>query len=95
MPWLGIYLPSALLIAGFMRWIGRYGWLLTLAISIGLPILIYLTFENGSWCRCPRARSRTGSGSRTGKNGDGSMEGIGDLMHGFAVVLSWTNFSTC
>lgn len=44
-PWLGIYVASALLIAGFMRWIGRYGWLLTLAISIGLPALAYVTFE--------------------------------------------------
>lgn len=44
-PWIGIYIASALLIAGFMRWIGRYGWLLTLAISIGLPVLTYVTFE--------------------------------------------------
>ena len=44
-PWLGIYLASALLIAGFMRWIGRYGWLLTSAISIGLPVIVYITFE--------------------------------------------------
>jgi putative tricarboxylic transport membrane protein len=44
-PFLGIYVSSALLIAGFMRWIGRYSWLLTLAISIALPILIYVTFE--------------------------------------------------
>jgi putative tricarboxylic transport membrane protein len=44
-PWLGIYVASALLIAGFMRWIGRYGWLLTAAISIGLPIVVYITFE--------------------------------------------------
>lgn len=44
-PWLGIYLSSALLIAGFMRWLGRYSWLLTLCISVGLPILIYVTFE--------------------------------------------------
>ena len=44
-PWLGIYLASALLIAGFMRWIGRYGWLLTLTISIALPVLTYVTFE--------------------------------------------------
>ena len=44
-PWLGIYVASALLIAGFMRWIGRYGWLLTAAISIGLPIIVYITFE--------------------------------------------------
>jgi putative tricarboxylic transport membrane protein len=44
-PWIGIYVASALLIAGFMRWIGRYGWLLTAAISIGLPIIVYITFE--------------------------------------------------
>ena len=44
-PWLGIYLASALLIAGFMRWIGRYGWLLTLSIAIGLPLVTYVTFE--------------------------------------------------
>jgi putative tricarboxylic transport membrane protein len=44
-PWLGIYLASALLIAGFMRWIGRYGWPLILAVSIGLPVIIYVTFE--------------------------------------------------
>jgi putative tricarboxylic transport membrane protein len=44
-PWLGIYIASALLIAGFMRWIGHYGWLLILAISIGLPVITYVTFE--------------------------------------------------
>ena len=44
-PWLGIYLASALLIAGFMRWIGHYGWSLILAISIGLPVITYITFE--------------------------------------------------
>ena len=45
-PFLGIYVSSALLIAGFMRWLGRYGWLMTLVISIALPILIYFTFED-------------------------------------------------
>ena len=45
-PFLGIYLASALLIAGFMRWLGRYGWMLTLAVAILLPILIYVTFED-------------------------------------------------
>lgn len=45
-PFLGIYVASALLIAGFMRWIGRYGWPLTLVVAIALPILIYMTFEN-------------------------------------------------
>jgi hypothetical protein len=44
-PLLGIYVSSTLLIAGFMRWLGRYGWTLTLIISIALPVLIYFTFE--------------------------------------------------
>ena len=38
-------LASGLLIAGFMRWIGRYGWVLTLVVSLGLQIVTYVTFE--------------------------------------------------
>jgi len=45
-PWLGIYVSSALLIAGFMRWLGRYGWLVTVIVSVALSVLIYVTFEN-------------------------------------------------
>jgi len=44
-PWLGIYLASALLVAGFMRWIGRYSWTMVAIISIALPIVAYITFE--------------------------------------------------
>jgi hypothetical protein len=44
-PLLGIYVSSALLVAGFMRWIGRYAWPLTLCIAIALPVLTYVTFE--------------------------------------------------
>ena len=50
-PWTGIYLASALLIAGFMRWIGHYGWPLIAAISIGLPVITYVTFE--TWFLVP------------------------------------------
>ena len=50
-PWLGIYLASALLIAGFMRWLGRYGWLLSVFISVVLPVVIYVTFEK--WFMVP------------------------------------------
>jgi hypothetical protein len=45
-PFLGIYVSSVLLIAGFMRWLGHYRWPLTLVVSIALPILIYFTFED-------------------------------------------------
>ena|SRR5688572_7798373 len=44
-PWLGIYVSSAVLIVGFMRWLGRYGWPLCLGIGLGLQVVIYVTFE--------------------------------------------------
>jgi hypothetical protein len=44
-PWLGIYLASALLMVGFMRWLGRYAWLRTVVISVGVQIALYVVFE--------------------------------------------------
>jgi hypothetical protein len=44
-PWIGIYVASALLIAVFMKWLGRYGWGLVLAISIGMPVITFVVFE--------------------------------------------------
>ena len=46
MSFIGLYVASFLLIAGFMRWVGRYNWLLIAAISIGVPVIAYVTFEN-------------------------------------------------
>ena len=45
LPYLGIYLTSAVLIAAFMKWLGKYAWGLTLAVSIGVPIVTYVMFE--------------------------------------------------
>jgi putative tricarboxylic transport membrane protein len=44
-PWIGIYVASILLIAVFMRWLGRYGWGMIAAISVGVPVVIFLIFE--------------------------------------------------
>ena len=44
-PWIGIYLSSAALIGLFMRWFGRYGWVLVLAIAIGVPLVTFVVFE--------------------------------------------------
>jgi putative tricarboxylic transport membrane protein len=44
-PWIGIYVASALLIAVFMRWLGRYGWGLVAAISLGVPLVTFVVFE--------------------------------------------------
>jgi putative tricarboxylic transport membrane protein len=44
-PRIGIYVASALLIAVFMRWLGRYGWNLIAAVSVGVPFIFFLLFE--------------------------------------------------
>lgn len=44
-PYLGIYVCSALLIAVFMRWFGKYKWLLVIAISIVVPVMTFFMFE--------------------------------------------------
>jgi hypothetical protein len=44
-PWIGIYVASALLIAVFMRWLGRYGWAMVAAVAIGVPLVCFVVFE--------------------------------------------------
>jgi putative tricarboxylic transport membrane protein len=43
--WLGIYVASALLIGFFMRRHGKYGWLATAAVSLGVPLFFFFVFE--------------------------------------------------
>jgi hypothetical protein len=52
-PWypLGIYVPSALFIAAFMRFLGKYGWLRIAIISIGVMVAFFLMFE--IWFQVP------------------------------------------
>jgi len=44
-PWLGIYLPSALLIAWFMWRQGRYGWPMLLGLPPAVSVFLFLLFE--------------------------------------------------
>lgn len=44
-PWLGFYVASFLLIAVFMRWLGKYRWEMVAAVSIGVPVAAFLMFE--------------------------------------------------
>ena len=52
-PWygLGIYVPSALFIAFFMRFLGKYGWLKIAAVSVGTMVAFFLMFE--VWFKVP------------------------------------------
>ncbi|MCC6194362.1 MAG: tripartite tricarboxylate transporter TctB family protein [Burkholderiales bacterium] len=42
---IGIYVASAIYIAGFMLFQGKYKWLPTLCVSVGVPVAIFLLFE--------------------------------------------------
>ena len=42
---IGIYVASLLLIGYFMRRHGKYGWLPTAAVSIGVPVVFFVVFE--------------------------------------------------
>jgi hypothetical protein len=44
-PVIGMYVSSALLIAVFMKWIGRYSWPMVLIIAAGVPVLTFILFE--------------------------------------------------
>jgi len=44
-PFIGIYVSSALLIAAFMLTIGRYSVWFTLPVAIGVPLATFLMFE--------------------------------------------------
>ena len=44
-PWLGLYVSSFLLITGFMKWLGRYSWALTLGVAGGVVVVAFMMFE--------------------------------------------------
>ena len=41
----GIYVASGVLIAFFMRWFGRYSWLMAIAVGVLVPVLCFFMFE--------------------------------------------------
>lgn len=45
LPGLGIYVASAIFVAFFMRWLGKYPWWKVAAVSLGNSVVFYLIFE--------------------------------------------------
>jgi putative tricarboxylic transport membrane protein len=46
-PGLGIYVASVLFVIGFMRWLGKYSWLKSVLVSVGVALFFFLMFEVG------------------------------------------------
>ncbi len=49
--WLGIYVASAVFVAFFMRWLGKYAWWLVAAVSLGNSAFFFAVFE--IWFKIP------------------------------------------
>jgi hypothetical protein len=49
--WTGIYLASAVFIAFFMRWLGKYAWWKVAVVSVGTVVAFFLIFE--IWFQVP------------------------------------------
>ena len=49
--WIGIYVASALFVALFMRWLGKYAWWKVGAVSVGNSVVFFLIFE--VWFKIP------------------------------------------
>ena len=58
-PTLGIYVPSAMLIALFMKWLGKYRWFIVAAVSIGVPVANFLVFEKWFLVSLPKGPLET------------------------------------
>jgi len=53
-PFLGLYLPGALLIGYFMRRHGSFGWPTLISVAAGVPVVFFLIFER--WFLVPLAK---------------------------------------
>jgi putative tricarboxylic transport membrane protein len=42
---IGIYVASALFIAVFMRWLGKFRWHVTMLVSLAVPFALFVIFE--------------------------------------------------
>jgi hypothetical protein len=49
--WAGIYVASAVFVAFFMRWLGKYPWWKVAAVSIGNSAVFFVIFE--MWFKVP------------------------------------------
>lgn len=45
MDFMGMYVASAVLIAGFMKFLGKYGWFKSLAVAISVSAVMFWLFE--------------------------------------------------
>jgi hypothetical protein len=41
----GLYVAAALYMGGYMRWVGRHSWPLTVGLAVAVPVVTFVIFE--------------------------------------------------
>ena len=59
---IGLYVASALFMGFYMRWIGRYGWIPIVLISVLFPVVTFLVFETWFLVPMPKGPLEAGLG---------------------------------
>ena len=86
-PWLGLYVASALFIAGFMWWHGGYRWR-ALPTGIAVCAVFYVVLEVWFQVDCTRGPSSTGWSRHAATLKARRWNRFTHCMHGFAVALT-------
>lgn len=88
-PYLGIYVASVILIALFMKWLGKYPWTTTAAVALGTPFAgLHVLRKMVPHSAAKRPAGRVAwSLEIPAAAEDIDMEEIVNLFHGFATVL--------
>jgi len=84
MQWLGLYVASFILIAGFMWFVGRIALWKSLLTAFLFSVIMFVTFDIAF--DVINAERPAGSGFRLLGDRDGSLR---LLLHGFAVLMTW------
>ncbi len=96
-PYLGIYVASAILIMAFMKWLGRYAWIYAIGVGAIVPfsdfpdvrVVVSRAPAEGTARENFRLLSLGCAGAvlRPAQGRRKMLEDIGNLIHGFAVVV--------
>ena len=57
---MGIYMSSLIFIAAFMVWQGKYSYLKSVLVAASISSALYVFFEIGFYCPCPKASLKLG-----------------------------------
>ena len=85
--WLGLYVASFLLVAGFMRFVGRIALWKSLLTAFVFAAIMFVTFDLAFDVIMPKGPARSGLLRTVTRPARWKRSSL--LLHGFSVLLTW------